>query len=191
MGTGLGLASVYGTVKQSGGAISVESEVGRGSTFTIDFPQVFEELAVARETPTAVPVGGTETIVVVEDEEAVRAWITRSLRDLGYTVAPVESAEKALRLLGSDRQTCDLLLTDVIMPGTDGTKLARTLAALRPTLPVLYMSGLALEELVRQGRLDGGHTLLPKPFSPEILAAAVRGALEAGPPGPEPGRGEG
>jgi two-component system, chemotaxis family, CheB/CheR fusion protein len=179
-GTGLGLSSVYGTVKQSGGLIWVESEPGEGTTFTIDLPQVHAEPPVKPAPATGAAPGGTETILVVDDEEAVRAWICRSLRGLGYAVVEAGDAAEALLLAGEKQRPLDLVLSDVVMPGLDGVKLRARLAEMRPELPVLFMSGFVLEELVRQGRLDRESILLQKPFDLAALASEVRKALDSG-----------
>ena len=177
-GTGLGLASVYGTVKQSGGLIWVESEPGRGTTFTIDLPQVDAKVAPKEAKPSAVAAGGTETVLVVEDEEGVREWITRSLQSLGYKVVATSDPAEALRLLVEERARPDLVLSDVIMPGLDGARLLALVSEVRPGLPVILMSGFAVEELVRQGRVAQGTSILHKPFDPATLAAEVRRALD-------------
>ncbi|MEO7987056.1 MAG: chemotaxis protein CheB [Gemmatimonadales bacterium] len=176
-GTGLGLASVYGMVRQSGGSVWVESELGRGTTFTIDLPQVLVEAPVKPAAPTRNSVGGSETILVVEDEEAVRVWVSRCLREMGYTVVEAGDAASALRMV-AEAPAIDLVVSDVVMPGLDAAKLRARLVEARPELPVVLMSGFAREELIRQGRLDAGTTLMHKPFDPAALAVEVRQALD-------------
>lgn len=181
LGTGLGLASVLGTVEQSGGLIWVESQLGRGTTFTIDLPRLVTEAA-----PMPVPVpdpatGGTETLLIVEDEEGIRTWLARTLRELGYTVVEASDGAEALRLVVEERRPIDLVLSDIVIPGLEGAQLRTRLAEARPGLPVLLISGFAREELVRQGRLDGDTVLLRKPFDPAALASEVRKALHAAP----------
>ncbi len=180
-GTGLGLASVLGTVEQCGGLIWVESQPGRGTTFTIDLPRLeteAEPMPVAVSDPAK---GGTETLLVVEDEEGVRTWLARTLRELGYTVVEASDGVEALRLVVEARRPFDLVLSDIVIPGLDGAQLRTRLAEVHPGLPVLLVSGFALEELVRQGRLDSETVLLRKPFDPATVASEVRKALDAAP----------
>ena len=179
-GSGLGLASVYGTVKQSGGLIWVESEPGRGATFTIDLPQVQAQAARKQAEPPGVAVGGCETVLVVEDEEGVQEWLSRCLQSLGYTVVPAANATEALRLLGGEGVPIDRVISDVVMPGIDGGKLRALVHESRPGLPVILMSGFAVEELVRQGRVEEGTPILHKPYEPATLASEVRRALDLG-----------
>jgi two-component system cell cycle sensor histidine kinase/response regulator CckA len=177
-GTGLGLASVFGVVKQSGGLIQVESTPGEGTTFTIDLPQVVVDLPVVQVAEPAVMTRGTETILVVDDEDVVRTWVSRCLRGLGYRVVEASEAGEALRLIAEEERPIELVVSDMVMPGMDGGQLRNRLVELRPGLPVLIMSGFAREELVRQGRLDAQAFLLPKPFGPEALASKVRELLD-------------
>jgi two-component system CheB/CheR fusion protein len=194
-GTGLGLASVYGTVKQSGGSIWVESEPGNGTTFVIDLPQVIAAEPEAESTP-PVPVtalvGGEETILVVEDEEAVREWIRRMLAELGYKALTSANGSDALRLMETGRHV-DLVLTDVVMPGIGGGELQARLKQIRPGLPVVLMSGYPRQGLVSEGRLEPNSAFLHKPFDMEALAAVVRQSLASAAGGgvgsqPEPSR---
>ncbi|MBI5710901.1 MAG: PAS domain S-box protein [Candidatus Eisenbacteria bacterium] len=181
-GTGLGLSTVYGIVKQSEGYIGVESEVGRGTTFRVFLPRV--EAAVERlgrpETSRPAPEGGTETILLVEDEPMVLDFTALALRDLGYTVLEAASGEEALRLLeqGGAREV-HLLLTDVIMPRMSGHVLADRVRALRPGIRVLLVSGYAGEAPGAPGG-PGAAPLLQKPFTATTLAQKVRGTLDAG-----------
>jgi PAS domain S-box-containing protein len=179
-GTGLGLATVYGIVKQSGGYIHVESEMGKGTTFVIYFPRVASvpESQAARE-PSLVPAGGHETILVVEDEEGVREVTVESLSAKGYTVLAARHAEEALRLARDHAGPLHLLLTDLILPGTPGRHLAEQLSALRPGLRVLYMSGYSSEASLSPSAPSSGSGFLPKPFSPAMLARRVREILDA------------
>ena len=176
-GTGLGLATVYGIVKQSGGFIWVYSEPGHGTTFKIYLPQVDEP-----ESPAAAPVppavGGSETVLVVEDVAAVRAVAREMLERRGYTVLEAPDGATALRLAGKHRGEIHLLLTDVVMPGGSGRALADQLLGLRPTMKVLYMSGYTDDAVVRHGILQEGIAYLQKPFTPENLARKVRAALD-------------
>jgi CheY-like chemotaxis protein len=181
MGTGLGLAMVYGTVKQSGGYIWVYSEPGRGTTFRIYLPRVEEvDAAVLSSEARDLPVTGSETILLVEDEEAFRTLATRILRNLGYEVLESTSPEDAIQVSERHKEPIDLLLTDVVLPGMSGRKVAEHLAFLRPGMNVLYMSGYTDDALVHHGVLEAGIAFLQKPFTPSALARKVREVLDAG-----------
>jgi PAS domain S-box-containing protein len=180
-GTGLGLATVYGIVRQSGGQIQVSSRPGEGSTFTLYLPRVDSHGrsgAALPGMPEPVP-GGTETVLVVEDEEAVRHLICRVLRAKGYRVLEAPHAEAALLLAGSMAAPIDLLVTDMVMPGIGGTALATELVAVRPALRVLFITGYAPEAVERRGELVDTGGLLEKPFSADQLARRVREILAA------------
>jgi len=179
-GTGLGLATVYGIVKTSGGAITVESEPGRGSTFTVYLPSSTGEVPAApapRESRGATVTG--ETILVVEDEESVRRLAQRVLESQGYRVLVALNGEDALRVASDHGGVIDLLVTDVVMPGLGGRLLAEKLTALRPDLEVLFMSGYTDDDILRRGLLERGQRLLQKPFSAPALAHEVRSVLDA------------
>ncbi|MBI4012694.1 MAG: response regulator, partial [Candidatus Rokubacteria bacterium] len=181
-GTGLGLSTVYGIVKQSGGYISVESAPGRGARFTIDLPRV-EALAEPAE-PDSAPVRtphGTETVLLVEDEDRVRGFAREMLERHGYTVLEAGHPTHALRLAADHVGPIHLLLTDVVMPGMSGRHLADRLAALRPELKVLYMSGYAEDGIVHHGVIGAGRAFLQKPFRGDVLAREVRRVLDAAP----------
>ncbi len=179
-GTGLGLATVYGIVSQSGGHIFVASETGRGSTFAIYLPRVEEAAtSAAAAVPAAALRRGSETILLVEDEAAVRGLTLRCLQSSGYTVLQAASAEEALPIAASHAGRLDLLLTDVIMPGASGPELARRLLEKRPGTRVLYVSGYTDASMASQGALDDGAYFLQKPFTPESLARKVREVLDA------------
>ena len=180
-GTGLGLAMVYGIVKQSGGFIWVYSEPGRGTTFKIYLPRV-EEVAESVQASEAKghPVAGSETILLVEDEEAVRALAARILQERGYKVLESTSPEDALQIGVQHKEPIDLLLTDVVLPRMSGRKIAEHLAFLRPELKVLYMSGYTDDAVFRNGVLETGAAFLQKPFTPAALARKVREVLDAG-----------
>ncbi len=177
-GTGLGLATVYGIVRQSGGHIRVSTRLHHGSTFTIYLPH-----AEGTPEPGTEPGGwtdqppGSETILVVEDEDAVRYLACRVLRGSGYRVLEAGDPAAALRLLRDEGQPIDLLLTDIVMPGMSGPALAERLVADRPDLKVLYITGYAEEAIERQGALPAGGALLEKPFTAQQLAQRVRQAL--------------
>jgi PAS domain S-box-containing protein len=180
-GTGLGLATCYGIIKQHDGAIWVYSEPGHGTSFKIYLPCVAEALDQPIQRPArgaALP-AGHETILLVEDEAAVRTLAARVLRDLGYTVLEASDGAQALDLLKSrPAGTIDLLLTDVVMPQLGGVALGTRLLELHPTCKVLYMSGYTENGMIHHGRLDLAASLLPKPFSPSMLAARVREILD-------------
>ena len=180
-GTGLGLATVYGIVKQAGGFIWVYSEPGQGTSFKIYLPEVDAtaegEGGATAPAGTRVP-GGTETVLLVEDAAAVRAVTKQVLERQGYTVLEAEDGEAALRLAHAHRGPIHLLLTDVVMPQLSGRELAERLAPLRPETRILYASGYTDDSVVRHGVLESGTAYLQKPFSPESLARKVREVLD-------------
>jgi signal transduction histidine kinase len=174
-GTGLGLATVYGIVKQAGGFIEVDSELGRGTSVTVYLPRVDEAEAVASVAappPTAEPRRGTETVLVVEDAAAVRLVTRQALERYGYAVLEAPNGDTALRLAAKHHGPIHLLVTDVVMPGLSGRQLAGQLSRLRPAMKVLYVSGYA-------GDVASGVAYLQKPFPPETLARRVRDLLDA------------
>ena len=178
-GTGLGLATVYGIVKQSGGYIECDSEPGRGTTFRIYLPRVdVPAPGVERLGRPADAAGGTETILLVEDEEGVRELARDILRATGYTVIEARDGAEALLLSERHQGPLDLLLTDVVMPRMSGRELAERLTPLRPDLSVLYMSGYTDDAVIRHGVLGAGTAFLQKPFTPAILVGRVRETLD-------------
>src|SRR5213593_4246443 len=180
-GTGLGLAMVYGTVKQSGGFIWVYSEPGHGATFKIYLPRVDTPTEAATlPAPTVQPARGSETVLLAEDEPAVRAIAQQALERHGYTVLAAPSGAAALALAAQHAATIDLLLTDVVMPGMSGRDLADRLTAQRPGIRVLYISGYTDNAIVRHGMLEPGLAYLQKPFRPHALVRKVREVLDAG-----------
>ncbi len=185
-GTGLGLSTVYGIVRQSGGHISVYSEPGRGSTFKIYLPTVSAAAIEERgEQERTVERRGSETVLVVEDEPTLRNLVRRLLVRSGYEVLAACDAEDAIRLSDAHPAPIHLMVTDVVMPGRmNGRDLARVLAPRRPLMRVLYMSGYAENAIVRDGVLDPGVAFLPKPFNPSALIQRVQSILHE-PPGPQ------
>jgi signal transduction histidine kinase/ActR/RegA family two-component response regulator len=177
-GTGLGLPQVYGFVKQSGGHLKIYSEVGEGTTVKLYLPRGFGQEAVQPARVAALAVAGTETVLLVDDDEIVRATVASMLEELGYTVLLAASGSEALAILKQD-VTVDLLFTDVVMPGSvSGRKLAERAAEIRPGLKVLFTSGYTENAIVHNGRLDPGVELLSKPYGREALAAKIRRVLD-------------
>ncbi len=177
-GTGLGLATVYGIVKQSDGYIAVHSEPGQGASFEIYLPRIATPTAATPGSSKSGPGRGTETILVVEDEAAVLTLSRRALEAQGYVVLAASDAAAALRLAELHGGTIHLLLTDVIMPGLSGRDLAARLAVRRPGIRVLYMSGYPGDDVIAQD-LPAGSAFLQKPFAPDGLARKVRDTLDA------------
>jgi PAS domain S-box-containing protein len=182
-GTGLGLATVYGIVKQSGGYIGVYSEIGRGSTFKVYLPkaeQAGEQLAMLRTKEAAVaPPSGSETVLVVEDEPGLRVLVREVLEGSGYAVLEAGSPAEALAASSTYRGPIDLLLTDVVLPQMGGAALASRLRADRSFRAVLYVSGYTDQVINRRGVLEPGTPFLQKPFTPDALLRKVREALDA------------
>jgi len=180
-GTGLGLATVYGIVNQSGGYIWVYSESGQGTSFKIYLPRI--EANGERVKPQPAPLKmerSWETILVVEDEQMVREQARRALRNQGYTVLEAGEGEQARRICAAHSGPIHLLLTDVVMPGgVTGVQLAAELMVLHPEMKILYMSGYTDNAIVHNGILDPGVAFLPKPFSPDDLLSKVREVLDA------------
>jgi PAS domain S-box-containing protein len=181
-GTGLGLATVYGIVKQSGGSIFVYSELGRGTSFKIFLPRVADAPAASttssRAAAPVAPSGRQETLLVVEDDPAVRALTRTVLKSSAYDVFEASDPEDALRWVEEHNQPIHLLVTDVVMPGMSGRVLAERLTALRPSLKVLYVSGYTDDAVVRHGLLEAEVAFLQKPFSPDALTRKVREVLD-------------
>jgi two-component system cell cycle sensor histidine kinase/response regulator CckA len=179
-GTGLGLSTVYGIVKQSGGNLSVYSELHKGTTFKVYLPQVVEIIAEPDEKVLAVaPRGGTETILLVEDEEVVRGLARRILEQAGYSVIEASKGAEAVRLSEEHANGVDLLLTDVVMPEMSGKELADLLKGQRSDLKILFMSGYTDEAIVHHGVLDSTVEFVQKPFTPSALIKKVREVLDS------------
>ncbi|HEU5466279.1 MAG TPA: ATP-binding protein, partial [Gemmatimonadales bacterium] len=185
-GTGLGLATVYGIVRQSGGSISVESAPGKGSTFSVFLPRVEDASFRRASLPAAVPADSGEKrapaaqILLAEDEPRVRLLTQRVLEARGYRVLSATDGQVALELASDPALTLDLLVTDVVMPGMSGPDLARRLRESRPGLPVVYMSGYADQGLAHEAAATGG-AFLSKPFETETLERLVQSALDRRP----------
>ncbi len=178
-GTGLGLATVFGVVKQSGGGIYVYSEPGRGSTFKIYLPVAVASANAGEPAIEPDPEGGTETIMVVEDDDGVRDLVRLMLESNGYEVLTVRDADEAARVCTERPCAIDLLLTDVMMPEVNGRDLAERLGALAPSMRILFMSGYSDEAVHRHGVLGESAAFLEKPFTERTLARKVREVLDA------------
>jgi len=178
-GTGLGLATIYGTVRQSSGLIEVHSRVGHGTTFEIHLPRAETEPAAGIDAAAAAgPPQGHETVLLVEDEEVVRRLSVRILERLGYRVLVAAGGEEALELASAHLARIDLLFTDVVMPGMNGRDLAGRLARLHPEAKVLYSSGYTSDAIVHHGVLEDGVAFIGKPYAPSILATKLREVLD-------------
>jgi two-component system cell cycle sensor histidine kinase/response regulator CckA len=181
-GTGLGLSTAFGIVKQSGGSIWVDSEPGKGTTFKVYLPLI--EAAVDEERPSTLPprvLSGSETILLVEDEDHVRSAARGILRRQHYHVVDAKNGNEALLLCEQHAGIIDLLLTDVVMPNMSGVELARRIAAIRPVTKVLFMSGYTDDAVIRHGAVGTGITFVQKPFTTEMLARKVRQVLDTKP----------
>jgi PAS domain S-box-containing protein len=178
-GTGLGLATVYGIVKQSGGFIWVYSAPGHGSTFKIYLPFIEEALPTAEPAEAPAELAkGSETVLVVEDERGVRSLVCEALASHGYKVLEAAGAASALEISERYTEPIHLLLTDVVMPQTGGKELAKGFSTLHPETKVLYMSGYTDDAIVRHGILEGGTSFLQKPFQPKALLLKIREVLK-------------
>jgi signal transduction histidine kinase/CheY-like chemotaxis protein len=177
-GTGLGLSQVYGFIKQSGGHVSIYSEPGQGTSVKLYLPRFYGEVETPRTDEPAAPVpsGAGATVLVVEDDDSVRALTVEMVRDLGYRVVAAESGVAALRALDGESEVA-LLLTDVVMPDMNGRKLADAALARRPALKVLFTTGYTRNAIVHNGVLDPGVHLIAKPFTVESLAAKIHEVL--------------
>ncbi|MFA6093491.1 MAG: PAS domain-containing protein [Elusimicrobiota bacterium] len=178
-GSGLGLATVYGIIKQSSGEIDVESELGLGTIFRIYLPRVqeAEQVPAAPKDEAQVP-GGRETLLVAEDDAVVRSLTCKILTRAGYMVLAARNGQEAVQIAQEHKEKIDLLVTDVIMPGMNGRELAGRLCALRPGIKTLYMSGYTDDAILKRGILESGIAFLPKPFKREPLLRKVREVLD-------------
>jgi PAS domain S-box-containing protein len=179
-GTGLGLSQVYGFIKQSGGHVKIYSEVGQGTTVKIYLPRLQAEGALDEGHDRHEPAQGErgETILLVEDDDDVRAYLVETLRDLDYSVLPAHDAISGLGYIKQVDTRIDLLLTDVVLPGMSGRELAHQAQLVRPSLKVLFMTGYSRNAVVHQGRLDPGVQLIQKPITQDQLAARIRDLLD-------------
>jgi signal transduction histidine kinase/CheY-like chemotaxis protein len=191
-GSGLGLSMIYGFARQSRGHVKIYSEPGIGTTVRLYLPRLTDDTLDAPLTPAETAAqrqpapAGSETILVVEDDESVRRFVVVALERLGYRVLPAGDAREALEILAAHPEV-DLLFTDVVIPGgTSGRQLGETARAQRPGLKVLYTSGYTRNSMVHQGKLDATVAFLAKPYRRDELAAKVRSVLDAGPGDPEP-----
>ena len=177
-GTGLGLSTVYGIVEQSGGTIRVRSELGEGTTFDVLFPRVHEEAQRDQAPGASGNLGGSETVLVVEDEEMLRTLISRMLRLAGYKVLTASHGVEALYICEQHQGRIDLLLTDVVMPHMNGRELAERLAGEYPTMKLLFMSGYTDDTIVQHGMEEWRLDIIQKPFSANALSEKVRAVLD-------------
>jgi two-component system cell cycle sensor histidine kinase/response regulator CckA len=184
-GTGLGLATVHGIVKQSGGDVYVYSELGHGTTFKVYFPRLTKVADVVMTTAEhrATAPRGSETILLAEDDESLRALGARVLGALGYEVLVARTGGEALKIVAQHKGPIDLIATDVVMPEMNGSQLVEEVLQARPGIRVLFMSGYTDDEVMRRGVIDGQTAFLQKPFTPDLLAHKVREVLDTPTPG--------
>jgi signal transduction histidine kinase/ActR/RegA family two-component response regulator len=177
-GTGLGLSTVYGIIKQSGGYVLVQSELGHGTTFRIYLPRVEESAEPVGTVRISQPQhGGSETVLLVEDEESVRQLVRETLELRGYNVLEAENGEAALQIVTHHAEPIHMLITDVVMPGMSGRELSARLCATHPQTKVLYLSGYTEDAIVHEGVLEAGTAFLQKPFTLQMLSRKVREVL--------------
>ena len=182
-GTGLGLATVYGIVKQSGGYVWIYSEPGHGTTLKLYFPEVSAVAAFATTDNRAASKEverGSETILLVEDEAAVRGLTSRILEKQGYRVIAAQHGREAMDIASKELGHIDLVLTDVVMPGMNGRGLVERLTGIRPGIKSLYMSGYTDDDIIRRGFIEPSKSFLQKPFTSDGLLQTVRKVLDAG-----------
>jgi two-component system, cell cycle sensor histidine kinase and response regulator CckA len=181
-GTGLGLSTVLGIVKQAGGDIAVYSTPGKGTTFKVYLPY-FTPGAPREQAEPPHAAGGNETVLVVEDQDPVRSAVHRTLSSTGYRVLEASRGRDALELIAKRKEPIDLVLTDWMLPDMTGQEMVRRMRGLNPRVRVLYMSGYAGGTLAHQGVVEPSMTFLQKPFTPDVLFHKVRAALDAAMPG--------
>jgi CheY-like chemotaxis protein len=178
-GTGLGLATVHGIVTQSGGTIWVYTEAGKGTTFRVFLPRAEASLAAGTAAGGGPAPGGTETVLLVEDDDAIRLLARRVLDTCGYTVLEASNGEAAVEIARATGRPIDLLITDVILPNVPGADVAAEVTRLYPAARVLYISGYTAKTIRQHGVLEAGVWFLEKPFTVAGLAAKVRQVLDA------------
>jgi CheY-like chemotaxis protein len=176
-GTGLGLSTVYGIVKQTNGYVMVQSEVGRGTTFHIYLPLTEGKAETHAATPPDMACGGSETILLVEDEESVRQLVRETLSAKGYKVIEGENGEAGMAAAARHKGKIDLVITDVVMPGMGGREMVKQLTAERPETKVLYLSGYTEDAIISNGSIESGTAFLQKPFTLQNLTRKVREVL--------------
>ncbi|MGB7623086.1 MAG: response regulator, partial [Terriglobia bacterium] len=184
-GTGLGLSTVFGIIKQSAGNVSVYSEPGHGTTVKIYLPRVEERLSETQKRQALPSSRGSETILLVEDEGGVRALVRETLEMNGYTVLEARNSKEAVALFESNKDRIQMVLSDVVMPETNGPELVELLKSRLPSLKVLFMSGYTEDIMSYQTTLEAPVSLLEKPFTPDLLVHKVREVLDqdrSGPP---------
>jgi CheY-like chemotaxis protein len=179
-GTGLGLATVHGIIRQSGGWVEVSSEVGVGTSFEVYLPRL-DGCPLPEESIGVVTERGNETILLVEDQKSVRSFTGAALKQYGYHVIEASDGDEAMSLAGAYAGEIHLLLTDVVMPGISGKESSERMKKVRPNLKVLFMSGYTADVIAQRGVLDRSVAFLHKPFSPVELAAKVRQVLDTSP----------
>jgi two-component system cell cycle sensor histidine kinase/response regulator CckA len=185
-GPGLGLSTVFGIIKQSGGLVTVESELERGTTFSIYLPAAKDAVVPSAHKPRPIP-KGTETVLVVEDQAEIRVLVQTVLKRAGYTMLIAQTSADAIRIASNQDQRIDLVVSDVIMPEMNGAVLFARLREIRPTLRALFMSGFAADVVAHQGMLPAGTPFLQKPFTASDLACKVREVLDEGDQRSRPG----
>lgn len=178
-GTGLGLSTVYGIVKQNGGNLNVYSEPGRGTTFRIYFPRYFGEVREFEPKQPQEPLSGSGTVMVVEDQPDLLNLAKDTLEDFGYRVITALSPSEAILLFGMFREEIDLVLTDVIMPIMNGNELRSRIEKVKPDIKTLFMSGYTANVITDGGMLNEGIEFIQKPFTPKTLAKKVRDVLNS------------
>ena len=177
-GTGLGLATVFGIVKQNNGYISVYSEPGMGATFKVYLPRYKGDDAAGVEEAPEIELGGNETILIVEDEPYILDIVNKILENHGYTPIPCPTAEKAIQTIGDYESTIHMLLTDVVMPTMNGKELQEKITAMKPAIKTVFMSGYTADVIAQQGVIDKGVNFVQKPFSMKSLLTTVRAVLD-------------
>jgi PAS domain S-box-containing protein len=177
-GTGLGLSTVYGIVKQSGGYVWAYSEAGKGTTVKVYLPEIQGEVHTPHPKPSPTGSNAGEVVLIVEDEESVRTMMARTLELEGYEILEASDGQEALELVEGRKEAVDLIITDLAMPQLNGRELADRVGRSRPDLPVLFISGYTDDEMVRRGLIEPNMPFTSKPFTPEVLAAKVRALLD-------------